>query len=1065
MLGLPLMPATAEELKELVGRLAVRSPSRSEATVQADVAMLLRLAPLALTPDLVLEAPDGAGGRIDVEVGSCAFELKRDLRPSRVHREATDQLAGYLRLRQAAEGERYVGVLSDGARWELVHLVDDVPHEVSSFDVDPADPDAVGLVLWLEGVLATSSSIRPTPTEVRRRLGAGTPAHDLDAASLAVLYDRHRDLPTVRLKRELWAKLLTTALGTSFTDEDALFLEHTLLVCSAKIIAHAVIGIDPRDQARSASSLLNGHWFREAQVSGVVDEDFFDWVAEVPGGQPWVKTLARRLGRFAWAEAEHDVMKALYEAVIDAATRHRLGEYYTPDWLAEAIVRHVVDEPLTHRVLDPSCGSGTFLFHAIRHHIAASDDAGRSPAAALQSTCRQVLGLDIHPVAVTLARVTYLLALGRQRLADPDRGAITVPVYLGDSIQWGQEQTLLSAEALAVPIDAGASLFSSELRFPRALVADAGRFDALVNDLAEAASRRPAGKPLPSLAGTFRRHAISGADAEVLTETFRQMCRLHDDGRDHIWGYYVKNLARPLWLADGPNRVDRLVGNPPWLAYRYLPAAAKVEFRAMSEQRGLWAGSTVATNQDLSALFVARSVQLYLRSEGRFGFVMPLAVLSRRQYLGFRSGRFPAEPEPVAVAFGEAWDLHAVKPSFFPVPASVVFGRRVAGDGAIPLAGPWVTWAGRVPSPNASFAELAERVVVQRPEGGPLTQGEAVSPYGPRFAQGATVVPRVLFIVEPAPTGPLGTGAGRRAVRSLRSPGEKPPWKSLPALEGVVEAEFVRPLLVGESLLPFAIRAPRLAVIPYAHGRLLDGSDVALDEFPGLSHWWREAEDRWLQHRSSDRLDLRGRLDYRRGITQQLPAPAHRVVYSGSGMYLAAARVTDPMAIVEHKLYWAAAGSAEEARYLAAVLNSTTLTQRVRPYQGRGEHNPRDFDKYVWRLPIPLFDPDDPLHGRLAGLGQEAEELVQATVLPAGRRFEADRRLVREALQAAGIAPALDREVALLLERSDKVEPERRAFFASLNAGYQALRDDPDGWAAVETERRAESGVLRDGMA
>ena len=1062
MLGMPLMPATAEELRELVGRLAVRSPSRSEATVQADVAMLLRLAPLALTPDLVLEAPDGAGGRIDVEVGSCAFELKRDLRASRLHRDATDQLAGYLRLRQAAEGERYVGVLSDGARWELLHLVDDVPQQVSTFEVDPGDPDPVGLVLWLEGVLATSSSIKPTPTEVRRRLGAGTPAHDLDAASLAVLYDRHRHQPTVRLKRELWAKLLTTALGTSFTDEDQLFLEHTLLVCSAKIIAHGVIGIDPRDQARSAASLLNGHWFREAQVSGVVDEDFFDWVAEVPGGHAWVKTLARRLGRFAWGEAEHDVMKALYEAVIDAATRHRLGEYYTPDWLAEAVVRHVVDEPLTQRVLDPSCGSGTFLFHAIRHHIAASDAAGRSAAAALQSTCRQVLGLDIHPVAVTLARVTYLLALGRERLAHPDRGAITVPVYLGDSIQWGQEQTLLSADALAVPTDAGASLFSSELRFPRDLVADASRFDAVVTDLAEGASRRRVGGPPPSLTGTFRRHAISGADAEVLTQTFRQMCHLHDEGRDHIWGYYVKNLARPLWLADGPNRVDRLVGNPPWLAYRYLPAAAKVEFRAMSEQRGLWAGSAVTTNQDLSALFVARSVQLYLRSEGRFGFVMPLAVLSRRQYLGFRNGRFPAEPEPVAVAFGEAWDLHAVKPSFFPVPASVVFGRRVAGDGAVPLAGPWVEWAGRVPSANASFAELAERVVVRRPEGGPVTQGEAVSPYGPRFAQGATVVPRVLFVVEPAPAGPLGTGAGRRAVRSLRSASEKQPWKGLAALEGVVEAEFVRPLLVGESLLPFAIREPRLAVIPYAHGRLLDGADPALDEFPGLAHWWREAEERWLRHRSSEHLDLRGQLDYRRKLTQQLPAGAHRVVYSKAGMYLAAARVGEQAALIDHNLYWAAAGSVEEARYLAAVLNSTTLTDRVRPYQARGEHNPRHFDKYVWRLPVPLFDAEDPLHRRLAALGQEAEELVGTVALPPGRRFEADRRAVREALAAGGIAPALDREVALLLDRSDEVEPDRRAFFTSLTTGYQTLRDDPRSWAEIEVERRAESGVLRD---
>ena len=45
-------------------------------------------------------------------------------------------------------------------------------------------------------------------------------------------------------------------------------------------------------------------------------------------------------------------------------------------------------------------------------------------------------------------------------------------------------------------------------------------------------------------------------------------------------------------------------------------------FREMSQARGLQ-GAEVATQQDLSALFVARAVQLYLKKDGTFGFVMP----------------------------------------------------------------------------------------------------------------------------------------------------------------------------------------------------------------------------------------------------------------------------------------------------------------------------------------------------------------------------------------------------------------------------------------------------------
>ena len=87
-------------------------------------------------------------------------------------------------------------------------------------------------------------------------------------------------------------------------------------------------------------------------------------------------------------------------------------------------------------------------------------------------------------------------------------------------------------------------------------------------------------------------------------------------------------------------------------------------------------------------------------------------------------------------------------------------------------------------------------------------------------------------------------------------------------------------------------------------------------------------------------------------------------------MYLAAARVSDPSAVIDHKLYWAAVSGIGEARYLTAILNSDVLTQLVRPLQARGEHNPRHFDKYIFRLPIPLYDPGNSEHQQLAELGK-----------------------------------------------------------------------------------------------
>jgi hypothetical protein len=45
----------------------------------------------------------------------------------------------------------------------------------------------------------------------------------------------------------------------------------------------------------------------------------------------------------------------------------------------------------------------------------------------------------------------------------------------------------------------------------------------------------------------------------------------------------------------------------------------------------------------------------------------------------------------------------------------------------------------------------------------------------------------------------------------------------------------------------------------------------------------------------------------------------------------------------------------------------------------------------------------------------------------------------------------------------DAVEAlERRVFFETFNRRYQELRDDPEAWAEIEQERRAEEGVVGD---
>jgi SAM-dependent methyltransferase len=1016
-------------LQTLLGRIADRE-HRANDSVADDIVYFLVGSGIGVAYDDLVVSPETRKNdhrRIVIGSATTVLEVRADLRTDAMVRTGERQLSRFLASHDRQSARRHVGVLTDGADWRLYHRARGQMVAVTCITIPahPAMSDLDRLLRWLESLLGTDRHLRPTPDEIVTKLGANSPSYALDIAELTEIYQTSRNLSTVQVKRAVWAKLLTTASGEHFTDSDSLFVNHTLLVAMAKVIGHAIVGFSVGDGSIDAETMMSGMLFSQAQIWGVIEKDFFDWIAQAAGGQEFIHNLARRVTRFAWDQVEHDVMKVLYESIIPQETRHHLGEYYTPDWLAEEIISSCVRDPLSERVLDASCGSGTFLFHAVRSYVCHAADAGMPDVDIVRTVGEHVIGFDVHPVAVTLARVTYLLAIGMDRLRAGSRPEFTVPVYLGDSLRWGQETTLWSDDGLSVPTELDEETFLNDprfvgrrdgrpsLEFPEDIVTDAHRFDLLINELADLATNRERGSSVPSLRGTFRRLDVAKENRATLERTFRVMCGLHDDERDHIWGYYVRNLARPVWLGRPEHRVDVLVGNPPWLAYRYMTKLQKGSFRTMTTDRQLWVGSAVATNQDLSALFVVRCIERYLRPGGRFGYVMPLAALTRNQYIAFRAGRFSAKQgETVDVAFERPWDLHLVKPAFFPQAVGAVFGSRCTPTMAVaPLNLPALVWSGHFATKTASRGEALAHVSKALAELIPTAER---SPYAALFAEGATVTPRFLFLVDQRSGGPLGTGANRVAVRSFRRARERKPWKDLPSLAGTVERRFVRPVYLGDSVMPFRCLPPLHAVVPWDGQRLLSGEDERLDLYPGLSRWWRQAESIWNDNRTNEHYSLARRLDYHRGLTLQFSTNAYRVVYPKSGAYLAAAIVSDVEAIIDHKLYWGPVPSLDEARYLTAILNSTTLTMAVRPLQARGQHNPRDFDKYVFQLPIPSYNAGDGIHQRLVDLAAHAETVAAATVLP-DTRFETQRRHVRETLVEDGAAVEIDGLVKQLL--------------------------------------------------
>jgi hypothetical protein len=132
----------------------------------------------------------------------------------------------------------------------------------------------------------------------------------------------------VRLKRDLWDGLLREAYGEE-VGEDALFLQHTYLTIVVKAIAARVLDLAVDDPA----ALLSGRALADEGILGAVEADFFGWPLRLPAGAELVRQVAQQAARFRLRDVETDVLKILYESLVDPDQRHDLGEYYTPDWL------------------------------------------------------------------------------------------------------------------------------------------------------------------------------------------------------------------------------------------------------------------------------------------------------------------------------------------------------------------------------------------------------------------------------------------------------------------------------------------------------------------------------------------------------------------------------------------------------------------------------------------------------------------------------------------------------------------------------------------------------------
>ena len=174
--------------------------------------------------------------------------------------------------------------------------------------------------------------------------------------------------------------------------------------------------------------------------------------------------------------------------------------------------------------------------------------------------------------------------------------SISVPVYLGDALQWNTRELMSKSELEILVPPALPGDPPTVLRFPEDVIDQPQLFDQVINAMLGLAQ---SGQPTKAMTDWLRSHAVPG-DPKMLAETYDKLVALNEEGRNHIWGYVARNLSRPIWLATERQKADIVLGNPPWVRYT-LSKANQARLKQEATTANVWVGGKAATANDLSA--------------------------------------------------------------------------------------------------------------------------------------------------------------------------------------------------------------------------------------------------------------------------------------------------------------------------------------------------------------------------------------------------------------------------------------------------------------------------------
>jgi len=760
----------------------------------------------------------------------------------------------------------------------------------------------------------------------------------------ARLFGQVDGIETERLARYL--ENASRSHGTDYTaaPQAYVFALSTYIALVAKTCAVYALAsqsddvITPSPEPRAfLKSIENGEYFEMFGIENMLGTDFFSWYLGDDVTEKLDQPLGLLLERLRTIdfnvtkkspESVRDLFKGLYMGFTPAPMRHALGEYYTPDWLAS----HVMDTAgwdVRQSLLDPTCGSGTFILEGLRRRLETA-----SPTASARELLNGLYGFDLNPLAVLTARASIVVFLSeRFNPSEP----VLLPVFLADAINTADPTDGFFEHSILT--EKGERTFSIPVS-----LAESSDFLPTMNQLRICID---AGLSCEDIMDSLRTQSpvickLDDFDSGLLMQTVESLVDLHRNHWNGIWCLILFDRIEAGCVKD----IDLVVGNPPWVKWSNLPRPYAEFIKPICDRMDIfsedvWVGGI---QSDISTVVTYRALERFVKKGGSLAFLITGTVFKNESSQGFRRWklRIAGNNEPMKVETVEDYALLRPFEGVANWPTLLLI-RRNGEATSYPVRYRRFEGAKKSETLNFSSFEDLQAMPVPGTDAGPWLVGKkeelqvwpdlfnAAGDSTYRAHKGVTTDVNGIFFVNVQPV------ADRSVVRISNDPSNGR-HRSVMKKSAIVEKDDIFPLLRGRDVHRFiAAPQPKQCIIIPQRGMF--GDETLPATRPRMFKFLSEFRT-ILEQRSSYRRFQLGKPFWSTWSTGDYTFAPYKVVWkemSGSGFVAAYVGSSDfcgesKIVIPDHKVYFVPMQSEDEAAYLTAFLNSRMASGAINAY-------------------------------------------------------------------------------------------------------------------------------------